>query len=191
MFEKKKKFSWKIPVLVLVGVLVVGSGVFMGWKVKNSLQASNNQQTASKDVFELNEDCEIWVQGQITSNGSYKSPKMLGTIPKSLLNKTKDEIVAYFKEKYPSKDIVSMDESEIILCNSQSKEPAKANKYSIEGKNGVVYLYKYDKEGGKKQIEKTDISIESLPKSVQEELSSGILLDDEDDAYSRLENFES
>ena len=54
MFEKKKKFSWKIPVLVLVGVLVVGSGVFMGWKVKNSLQASNNQQTASKDVFELN-----------------------------------------------------------------------------------------------------------------------------------------
>lgn len=191
MFEKKKKFSWKIPVLVLVGVLAVGSGVFMGLKVKNSLQASNQQQTVSKDVFALNENCEIWVQGQITSEGSYKSPKMLGTIPKSLLNKSKDEIVAYFKSKYPNKDIVSMNKSEIILCNAQSKEPAKANKYSIEDNGGVIYLYKYDKEGTKKQVEKTDISVDSLPKSVQEELSAGILLDNEDDAYSRLENFES
>ena len=31
----------------------------------------------------------------------------------------------------------------------------------------------------------------SLPKSVQEELTSGILVDNEDDAYSKLENFGS
>ena len=84
-----------------------------------------------------------------------------------------------------------MNESEIILCNSQSKEPAKANKYSIEEKDGYVYVYKYDKQGNKSEIEKTEISIESLPKSVQEELSTGILVDNEDEAYSRLENFES
>ena len=74
---------------------------------------------------------------------------MLGTIPKDLLNKTKDEIISYFKTKYPNKDIVSMNENEIILCNSQSKEPAKANKYSIEEKDGYVYVYKYDKQGNK------------------------------------------
>lgn len=191
MFEKKKTFSWKIPALILVGVLVVGGGVFMGLKVKDTLEASSQNQAASKEVFALNENCEIWVQGQIASDGSYKSPQMLGTIPKDLLNKTKDEIISYFKTKYPNKDIVTMNESEIILCNSQSKEPAKANKYSIEEKDGYVYVYRYDKQGNKSEIEKTEISIESLPKSVQEELSTGILVDNEDEAYSRLENFES
>lgn len=191
MFEKKKTFSWKIPVLVLVGVLVVGGGVFVGLKVKDTLEVSSKNQATSKEVFALNENCEIWVQGQIASDGSYKSPQMLGTIPKDLLNKTKDEIISYFKTKYPNKDIVTMNENEIILCNSQSKEPAKANKYSIEEKDGYVYVYKYDKQGNKSEIEKTEISIESLPKSVQEELSTGILVDNEDEAYSRLENFES
>lgn len=190
MFEKKKSFSWKIPALILVGILAIGSGVFIGLKVKDSLQASNQQQI-TKEVFALKEDCEIWVQGQIASNGSYKSPKMLGTIPKDLLNKSKDEIVSYFETKYPNKDIVSMNENEIILCNAQTKEPAKSNKYSIEEKDGFVYVYKYDKEGSKTEIEKTEISVDSLPRSVQEELSSGILVDNEDDAYSRLENFES
>ncbi|MEG0050910.1 MAG: hypothetical protein RR712_01925 [Terrisporobacter sp.] len=192
MFEKKKTFSWKIPVLTLVAILAIGSGVFVGVKVKNSMEASNNQgQQSSKEVFLLNNDCEIWVQGQITSNGSYKSPKMIGTIPKDLLNKSKEEIVSYFTTKYPNKEIVSMNEYEIVLCNAQNKEPGKANKYSIESKDGIIYVYKYDKEGMKSEIEKTAISVDSLPKSVQEELSSGILVDNEDDAYSRLENFES
>jgi len=116
---------------------------------------------------------------------------MIGTIPKDLLNKSKDEIVAYFKEKYPNKEIASMNQYEIILGNAQKKEPSKANKYSIEEKDGFIYVYKYDKEGTKSQVEKTDISVDSLPKSVQEELTSGILVDNEDDAYSKLENFGS
>ena len=53
-----------------------------------------------------------------------------------------------------------------------------------------MYINMTNKEH-KSEIEKTDISIESFPKSVQEELSTGILLDNEDEAYSRLENFES
>ncbi|MGL4910810.1 MAG: hypothetical protein ACRC3Y_00125 [Romboutsia sp.] len=192
MFEKKKTFSWKIPALVLAAIIIIGSGVYAGLRIKNSVQEANKkEQVVSKEVFALNQNCEIWVQGQITSEGSYKSPKMLGTIPKDLLNKSKDEIESYFAEKYPNKEIVSMNEYEIILCNTQSKEPGKANKYSLEQKDGFVYMYKYDKEGVKSEIEKTSISVDSLPKSVQEELSSGIVLDNEDDAYSRLENFQS
>lgn len=193
MFEKKKEFSWKVPTLVLLGVIVLACGIGIGVQVRETQQARNTQQakTESKEVFSLNEDCEIWLQGQITSSGTYESPKMVGTIPKDLLNKSKDEIVSYFKDKYPNKEIASMNQYEIILCNAQKKEPEKANKYSIEEKDGFIYVYKYDKEGTKTELEKTDISIESLPKSVQEELSSGILVDSEDDAYSRLENFES
>lgn len=193
MFEKKKEFSWKVPTLVLLGVIVLACGVGIGIQVRETQQARQALQakTESKEVFSLNKDCEIWVQGQITGSGTYESPKMLGTIPKDLLDKSKDEIVSYFKEKYPNKEIASMNQYEIILCNAQAKEPSKANKYSIEEKDGFVYVYKYDKDGVKTELEKTDISVDSLPKSVQEELSSGILVNSEDDAYTRLENFES
>ena len=193
MFEKKKEFSWKIPTLVLLGVIVLSCGIGIGVQIRETQQARQALQASkeSKEVFNLNEDCEIWVQGQVTSKGTYESPKMIGTIPKDLLNKSKDEIVAYFKEKYPNKEIASMNQYEIILDNAQKKEPSKANKYSIEEKDGFIYVYKYDKEGTKSQVEKTDISVDSLPKSVQEELTSGILVDNEDDAYSKLENFGS
>ncbi|MFR5132110.1 MAG: hypothetical protein ACLTDP_05790 [Terrisporobacter sp.] len=193
MFEKKKEFSWKIPTLVLLGVIVLSCGIGIGVQIRETQQARQALQASkeSKEVFNLNEDCEIWVQGQVTSKGTYESPKMIGTIPKDLLNKSKDEIVGYFKEKYPNKEIASMNQYEIILGNAQKKEPSKANKYSIEEKDGFIYVYKYDKEGTKSQVEKTDISVDSLPKSVQEELTSGILVDNEDDAYSKLENFGS
>ena len=193
MFEKKKEFSWKIPTLVLLGVIVLSCGIGIGVQIRETQQARQALQASkeSKEVFNLNEDCEIWVQGQVTSKGTYESPKMIGTIPKDLLNKSKDEIVAYFKEKYPNKEIASMNQYEIILGNAQKKEPSKANKYSIEEKDGFIYVYKYDKEGTKSQVEKTDISVDSLPKSVQEELTSGILVDNEDDAYFKLENFGS
>ena len=193
MFEKKKEFSWNIPTLVLLGVIVLSCGIGIGVQIRETQQARQALQASkeSKEVFNLNEDCEIWVQGQVTSKGTYESPKMIGTIPKDLLNKSKDEIVAYFKEKYPNKEIASMNQYEIILGNAQKKEPSKANKYSIEEKDGFIYVYKYDKEGTKSQVEKTDISVDSLPKSVQEELTSGILVDNEDDAYSKLENFGS
>ena len=193
MFEKKKEFSWKIPTLVLLGVIVLSCGIGIGVQIRETQQARQALQASkeSKEVFNLNEDCEIWVQGQVTSKGTYESPKMIGTIPKDLLNKSKDEIVAYFKEKYPNKEIASMNQYEIILGNAQKKEPSKANKYSIEEKDWFIYVYKYDKEGTKSQVEKTDISVDSLPKSVQEELTSGILVDNEDDAYSKLENFGS
>lgn len=193
MFEKKKEFSWKIPMLVLLGVTVLVCGIGIGIQVRETQEARQaiETKTSSKEVFSLNQDCEVWVQGQITSSGTYESPKMLGTIPKDLLNKSKDEIVSYFKEKYPNKEIASMNQYEIILSNAQAKEPSKANKYSIEEKDGFVYVYKYDKDGAKTELEKTDISVNSLPKSVQEELSSGILVNSEDDAYTALENLES
>ncbi|WP_455539966.1 hypothetical protein [Terrisporobacter sp.] len=193
MFEKKKKFSWKMPTLALLGAIILACGIGIGVQVKETQEARQALQVSknSKEVFNLNEDCEIWVQGQITSKGAYESPKMIGTIPKDLLNKSKDEIVAYFNNKFPNKEIASMSQYEIILSNRQKKEPSKANKYCIEEKDGYIYVYKYDKEGAKKEIEKTDIQVDSLPKSIQKEVSIGILLDTEDEAYSRLENFES
>ena len=63
--------------------------------------------------------------------------------------------------------------------------------YTLENEDGYITVFKYNKEGKKELVEKTSIQIKSLPKSVQEELKDAIVLDNEDDAYSRLEDFGS
>ena len=39
MFEKKKEFSWKVPTLVLLGVIVLACGVGIGIQVRETQQA--------------------------------------------------------------------------------------------------------------------------------------------------------
>ena len=42
-----------------------------------------------------------------------------------------------------------------------------------------------------KNLENTEIKLDSLPQSVQEEIQNGVVVDTQDDAYSRLESFDS
>ena len=78
-----------------------------------------------------------------------------------------------------------------IFVGVKSYETLEANKYTLENEDGYISVFKYNKEGKKELVEKTSIQIKSLPKSVQEELKDAIVLDNEDDAYSRLEDFGS
>ena len=106
--------------------------------------------------------------------------------------KTEDEIKAALKEKYPDKEVSTMNKYQIILKTSdETTDLSKANKYTLENEDGYISVFKYNKEGKKELVEKTSIQIKSLPKSVQEELKEAIVLDNEEDAYSRLEDFGS
>ena len=106
--------------------------------------------------------------------------------------KTEDEIKAALKEKYPDKEVSTMNKYQIILKTSdETTDLSKANKYTLENEDGYITVFKYNKEGKKELVEKTSIQIKSLPKSVQEELKEAIVLDNEEDAYSRLEDFGS
>ena len=68
---------------------------------------------------------------------------------------------------------------------------SKSNKYSLEVDNGLIGLYKYNINGKRELIENTEIKLDSLPQSVQEEIQNGVVVDTQDDAYSRLESFDS
>ena len=70
-------------------------------------------------------------------------------------------------------------------------DDSKLAYFELENEDGYITVFKYNKEGKKELVEKTSIQIKSLPKSVQEELKDAIVLDNEDDAYSRLEDFGS
>ncbi|WKK92239.1 hypothetical protein Q0Y04_19745 [Clostridioides difficile] len=113
MFEKKKKelFPWKISALILVGVFVLSSGVYIGTRLKHNgvqtgevVSTSANMNEKSKEAFGLNKNCEVWLQSEGENETNYKRTlTMAGIVPESLLDKTKSEIVSYFKKEYPTK----------------------------------------------------------------------------------------
>ena len=166
-------YRWIIPSLIALGVILLSGGIFVGVKSYETLEANSTKvdnttqkNLSSKQKFKLDEYCQIWLQDD------NEIPVMLGKVNEDLLNKTEDEIKTALKEKYPDKEVSTM------------------NKYQIN-EDGYISVFKYNKEGKKELVEKTSIQIKSLPKSVQEELKDAIVLDNEDDAYSRLEDFGS
>lgn len=199
MFEKKDPFQWKTPIIILVGVLVLSSGIFIGIKTRNlgnennKVNAEKIDNNSSKEVFELMESCEIWVEKKSEDGRKLNGQSMMiGIVPKDLLNKSEEEIRVYLSDKYPDRNIEDIQKSKIVLSEYiKENDPSKANKYSLEDSDGFITLYKYDESGNKSLIEKTQIHIEVLPKSVQNELKQGIFVDTEEEAYSKLENFGS
>ena len=191
--KKMENYRWIIPSLVALGVILLSGGIFLGVKSYETLEASNSKidktnpkSLSGQQKFKLDEYCQIWLQDD------NEIPVMLGKVNEDLLNKTEDEIKAALKEKYPDKEVSTMNKYQIILKTSdETTDLSKANKYTLENEDGYITVFKYNKEGKKELVEKTSIQIKSLPKSVQEELKEAIVLDNEEDAYSRLEDFGS
>ena len=200
MFERKDTFQWKIPVLILTGILVLSSGIYIGVKTRKvedkpafNTETINEANEETKDSFNLSESCEIWLYKR-SEEGSLidSAPSMIGIAPEELLNKTKEEIRTYLSEKYPDKEIDSITQHEIVLSEkAPSTDVSRSNKYSLEVEDGFIGLYKYNINGKRELIENTEIKLDSLPQSVQEEIQKGIVIDTQDDAYSRLESFGS
>ena len=183
----KENYRWIIPSLIALGLVLLSGGIFIGVKSYETLEASNNQlKDTNKQKFKLDEYCQIWLQDDD------EIPVMLGKVTEDLLNKTEDEIKATLKEKYPDKEVSTMNKYQIILKTSEdSTDLSKANKYTLENEDGYISVFKYDKEGKKELVEKTSIQIKSLPKSAQDEINDVIVLENEEEAYSRLEDFGS
>ncbi|MGL5751784.1 MAG: BofC C-terminal domain-containing protein [Paraclostridium sp.] len=203
MFEKKKEFPWRIPIMILVGVLVLAGGIYVGSKTidRESDKQSNvevmkekeKQKEPSKLEFELSENCEIWVE-KVMEDGtvSEDGPMMIGSVPKDLIGKSEDEIIDYLTEKYPDRQVKEVDKYEITLEEKITfKDSSRANKFSIEENKGFICIYKYDDNGERSLLENTQIAIASLPQIAQDELKSGIVVETQNDVYSKLEDFGS
>lgn len=199
MFEKKKEFPWRIPIMILVGILVLAGGIYVGFKTtdnnisKKSEVGLKKDKEKVKDTFNLSEDCEIWVEKTYEDGtSSEETPTMIGTVPSELIGKSKDEISTYLKTKYPDKTIKKLDKYEITLLEKETfKDVSKANQFSIEDKKGLITVCQYDKDGNRKLLEETQIETQSLPKTVQEKLKLGICSENKDEIYSILEDFGS
>ncbi|WP_286317163.1 hypothetical protein [Romboutsia ilealis] len=200
MFERKDLFQWKTPILILTGILVLSGGIYVGIKTRKveekpafNNETINEENEKTKDSFELSENCEIWLYKRSEEGSLMDSqPSMIGSVPEELLDKTKEEIRTYLSEKYPDKEIDSITQHEIVLSEKAPlNDISRSNKYSLEVEDGFIGLYKYDINGKRELVENTEIKLDSLPQSVQEEIQKGLVVDTQDDAYSRLESFGS
>ncbi|WP_250674032.1 BofC C-terminal domain-containing protein [Paraclostridium ghonii] len=199
MFEKKKEFPWRIPIVIILGIVVLAGGIYVGFKStdKNISKKGNLEQkkeeTSAKETFKLSEDCEIWVEKTLEDGKpSKEAPTMIGTIPKDLVGKSKDEITKYLSTKYPNKSIKKLDTYEITLQENEIfNDVSKANQFAIIDNKGVLNVYKYNEKGNRELVENTEIETESLPKKVQEEVKSGIFAKSQEEIYSKLEDFGS
>lgn len=200
MFEEKKSFPWKIPAIIMVCVLVLVGGIYIGVKSRvnnesiNKVANVDESKDLASEAFNLNENCEVWVHKSYDDDSDSKSsPVMIGIVPKELLGKSEKEIRTYFEEKYPNREVLTINEYEIILTEIEdsSADITKANMYSVENNSGFVSIYKYDENGKKTLIEETQIEADSLPITVQDELQQGIIVQSQDDAYSKLEDMDS
>ncbi|MBP3928594.1 MAG: hypothetical protein J6D47_03360 [Peptostreptococcaceae bacterium] len=198
MFENKKEFPWRIPIMILLGVLVLAGGIYVGLSTTKDVANKENSETTnskekSKEVFELSEDCLIWVEtlqedGTISDDGL----TMIGNIPNELMGKSKNEITAYLTKKYPNRTVKSIDEYEITLVEqATSNDISRANKFSIQDDKGHVYVYKYDENGNRSIHKKTDIETEMIPEPDRSKIKAGIVVNSEDEVYSNLESFGS
>ena len=200
MFEEKKSFPWKIPAINMVCVLVLVGGIYIGVKSRDNTEnikktaSINESKSGTTEAFDLNESCEVWVHKSYDDGSDSKSsPVMIGIVPKELLGKSEKEIRTYFENKYPNREVLTINEYEIILTEVEdsSADITKANMYSVENNSGFVSIYKYDENGKKTLIEETQIEADSLPITVQDELQQGIIVQSQDDAYSKLEDMDS
>lgn len=197
MFEKKDLISWKIPVIIVAAIVVLGSGILVGAKTRNMGKSKGNDVVVSdeslKTVFKLSKNCEIWIEKKSEGLSDLNTQStMVGLVGEELLNKSEEEIREYLTTKYPGMDIDSIDKDRIVLSEYvDESSPSLANKYIIQDDNGYITLYKYDASGKKQVLEKTQIEINSLPQIVQDEIRKGVITETEDDAYSKLQSFGS
>lgn len=196
MFEKRR-FPWHIPVIAIIGILVLASGVYIGLKSgkDNSTTevVAKIDKTNKESAMDISEECEIWVVEKypdgtpVEENGG----TMVGTIPKKLIGKSKNDISEYLLNEYPNRKIEKMSKYEITLVETISEQPKAKGEYSIEELDSYIVVYKHGKNNEKEILEKTDIHLNSLPKSSQDEIKQGIFVNSEDEAYSKLEDFGS
>ena len=99
MFERKEPFQWKIPILILTGILVLSGGIYIGVKTRKvekkpafnneTINEKNEETKETKDSFGLSENCEIWLYKRSEEGSLIDSePNMIGFAPKEL-TKTK------------------------------------------------------------------------------------------------------
>ena len=110
--------------------------------------------------------------------------KEYAEIPEEFVNLTKSEI----EKEYPEWEVEKFTPLDIILIK---EEEGFCNEHFIlKEEQGVITVYKIDKQGEESLYDTTGISVEYLTESDKLELKNGIKVYGKEELNSMLENYE-
>ncbi|MGN0438976.1 MAG: hypothetical protein ACI4F4_10670 [Lachnospiraceae bacterium] len=155
-----------------------------------------NVNTKDDNTFPINKKTTYIVDYYYPEENRLLQEK-ISTIPE-LLGFREDEVKKYLNEYM---NHLSKEEEEQGLCNYEMisyhdqeihlrktyGQPKKSG-FIAKSYNGMVVILKAD---GKTVYEYTEISVNSLPEQLKEQINSGYVIDNEETLYNFLENYSS
>ncbi|KXZ39417.1 BofC C-terminal domain-containing protein [Alkalithermobacter thermoalcaliphilus JW-YL-7 = DSM 7308] len=192
MFARKK--TSKIPILVLAFAMLLG-GLYIGKFLEKKEETQVIKPIVADNVSE-----DIQDKGIVLKKGSIITFKTLFTkcndvvektenIPDQLVGADEENVKKYIKSNYPAWNLIEFDQNMIVLfreINSYCQDH-----YEIGQEEGKLVIYKYDEEGRKQVVEKTEYPIEHLPEIDQEKIKNGIVVNSLEEVNQLLEDFGS
>ena len=190
-----------IAIIVIIGAIIIGVQICKPNKEQEDIitkvsdekiedDCTDEYQEIQEEMLQANSteekispNCFITMKKTYNKCGHTTSEYI--AIPKELVNKTKEDL----KEKYAGWTIDKFSDTQIVI--SKKEEGECGEHYIVKDKEGKVVIYKLLEDGTEKEYEVTDISINSLPKDIQEKVMNSMYIESTEELYQFLENYSS
>lgn len=186
-------------IIIFIIAIFVGNYIYdSSNKEENTIKSENTSNSIVNQVdYSVRNDITINTDSEeekISPNATlilkkhYKecdhTIKEYAEIPEEFVNLTKSEIEKEYTEwkveKFTPLDIILIKEEE-GFCNEH---------FILKEEQGVITVYKIDKQGGESLYDTTGISVEYLTENDKLELKNGIKVYGKEELNSMLENYE-
>lgn len=185
-------------VAIIAGIIVYFNGYFYPEKyVKNDEGEYVNVTVEAKtDPFPIDKSTGFIIEHYYADENRTLS-EQVDSIP-NLLGCNKDDVIAYLKDymdRIPQEEkekglvsyqMVSYKDQTITLRKTYKKQEFTG--YYAKSFNGTVVILNGDE---KTVFEYTQIGVETLPEEMQEQITAGIYLENDEALYGFLENYSS
>lgn len=146
-----------------------------------------NNQTVINSGDTISKNTKLIYKIKYTQCGSIIEEEINPTM--DLIGLNEEGLKNYVNQNYQNSEVESFSKQEVIIFKIENR--VCPNHYMVSIHQGYIAVYKYDKEGNKHLVERTNIPVNRLPVIDQEKLQRGILLEDLKEVNQLLEDFSS
>ncbi len=191
MFEKRR--SSNIPILIMALLMLV-AGFYIGKMLENKENKevlktveAETEAGEKENAVVLKKDAVLIFRTKYNKCEHFKEKKE--NIKDVLVGVEEKKLKEYVKFNYPGWKVEKFSEKEVALY--KEIDSYCDEHYEIGEENGNIVIYKYDANGKKEVVEKTQFSTTYLPQVDQEQIKAGIVVDSIEKVREILEDYAS
>lgn len=142
--------------------------------LKTAEASTNNEKITPNTVFVMQKhykDCDHIIQEKVE-------------LPQDIINMTKSEL----QNEYKDWNIEKFTEDEVIISKDYAGECDEH--YILRDNDGIIAIYKIDKNGNERLLDETEIATEYLTESDLTDIQDGIKVNGKEQLNKMLEDFE-